>query len=308
MQYSRRLRQFLAIYDSGSLCQAAEEIHITQPALSKSLRQLEDEMGVPLFERTASGVVPTVYGKALSSHIRLIEAEFRSAEAEIASLKGATTGHLYIGVGPSMAPHLVPNVCLRLRSSKPGITMSIIEGLSEDHLPSLRRGDLDLAVGTWPVVNEKDIASEVVMSDRISVIAGDQHSLSGKKNLQLQDLLEYPWVLPPHSQSWRNHLDEIFIENGLTFPEPGITTNSPTALRGILLGNEYLSFLPELCLQDDHAEGRIKPLFVEGIEQHTEVTLTYRKRSMVSPLCHAFVETLREVAKEPREDWLQLVE
>ena len=305
MQYSRRLRQFLAIYDCGSLGQAAEELHITQPALSKSLRQLEDEMGVPLFERVPSGVVPTVYGEALSGHIRIIESEFRNAEAEIASLQGATKGHLYIGVGPSMAPHVVPNVALRLSRQKPGITMTIVEGLSEDHLLALRRGELDLAVGTWPPVNEKTLASEAVLVDRVSVIAGAGHPLAGMRNCQLVDLLEYPWVLPPHSQRWRNHLDEIFLKRGLELPDPSMTTNSPTLLRSVLLGNRYLSFLPQLCVQDDLAEGRIITLPVEGVDETVDVNLTYRKRTVVSPICHAFVEILREMGKEPRENWVR---
>lgn len=306
MQYSRRLRQFLAIYDSGSLGQAAEQLHITQPALSKSLRQLEDEMGVPLFERTSSGVEPTVYGEALSSHIRVIESEFRNAEAEIASLKGATRGNVYVGVGPSMAPHLVPNVVLRLRKEKPGINITVIEGLSEDHLPALRRGSLDLAVGTWPAVNEKSLSSETVLRDRVSVIAGWKHPLAAATSpVPLAGLLKYPWVLPPHSQRWRNHLDEIFLKHGLELPEPGVTTNSPTLLRSVLLGKDYLSFVPDLCMQDDLEQGRIVSLPVEGVDDTVEVTLTYRKRTVVSPVCHAFVETLREMAREPREDWVK---
>lgn len=304
MQHSRRLRQFLAIYDCGSVGQAADELHITQPALSKSLRQLETEIGVPLFERTSSGMVPTVYGDTLSVHLRLVEAEFRNAEAEIASLKGATKGHLYVGVGPSMTPHLVPNVLRRLRAQRPGITITVFEGLSEDHLPALRRGDLDVAVGTWPAVNEKALASETVLNDRVSIIAGSTHPLTKKRRVSLSSLLEFPWVLPPHTQRWRNHLDDVFLAQGLTLPEPGVTTNSPTLLRSMLLGGLYLSYLPELCVQDDLADNRIQALAVEGIDDHTSVTLTYRKRSVASPVCHAFVDALRDMAKQPREKWI----
>jgi DNA-binding transcriptional LysR family regulator len=306
MQYSRRLRQFLAIYDSGSVGHAAEELHITQPALSKSLKQLEDEVGVVLFERTSTGMVPTVYGEALSGHLRVIEAEFRNAEAEIASLMGATKGHIHIGVGPSMAPHLVPNVIQRLRASKPGITMTVIEGLSEDHIPALRRGDLDLAVGTWAAYNEKALASETLMVDQVSVIAGKGHPLAGRGNVQMAQLLEFPWVLPPHSQRWRNNLDEIFLGAGLVSPEPGVTTNSPTLLRSLLLGDSYLSYLPQLCLQDDLAAGSIVVLPASRLELKTSVTLTYRKRNVISPACHAFVNCLREMANEPRRLWTEV--
>ncbi|MCB1677053.1 MAG: LysR family transcriptional regulator [Halioglobus sp.] len=297
MEFSRRLRHFLAIYNSGSLGQAAEEIHITQPALSKSLHQLEDEMGVQLFERTPSGVVPTVYGQALSGHVRIIEAEFRSAEAEIASLRGATKGHLHIGVGPSMAPHLMPQVSLRVSEQKPGITMTIVEGLSSDHIPALRRGDLDLAVGTWPATNDKDLVSENLLTDRVAILASSKHPLCGKR-VTLPDLLDYPWILPPHTQRWRNRLDEILLEQGHDLPEPKMTTNSPTLLRSVLMKHNYLSFLPTLCLEDDLKAGLICPLEVEGVDEPIDVMLTYRKRSVVSPVCHAFVEILREVTSK----------
>ena len=114
MLESKRLKHFLTVYELGSIGQAAEKLLLTQPALSKSIRLLEDSLGVRLFERTTLGVVPTVFGKALALHAKAIEAEVRHAEAQIASLRGLAAGRVAVGVGPSVATSLMPLATKRL--------------------------------------------------------------------------------------------------------------------------------------------------------------------------------------------------
>ena len=157
---SRRLRHFLAVYDMKSIGQAAEKLYLTQPALSKSLRQLEDDLKVKLFDRTPLGVVATVFGDTLAQHARVIRSEMRHAETELSNLRGAVKGHVTVGVGPSLATSLMPLATGMLRKAKPGIRFTIIEGLVDTILPALRRGELDLAVGAWPRPADSDITAE----------------------------------------------------------------------------------------------------------------------------------------------------
>ena len=109
---SRRLRHFLAVFELGSIGQAADKLLLTQPALSKSLRSLEDELGARLFDRTPMGVVATVFGEALAMHAKAIEAQLRSAEAAIGALRGKAKGRVTVGIGPSVAPSLMPQATL----------------------------------------------------------------------------------------------------------------------------------------------------------------------------------------------------
>jgi len=294
---SRRLRHFLAVYDSGSLGQAAEEIHLTQPAVSKSIHQLEDELNVQLFERTPMGVVPTVFGEALSLHARLIQSELRNAKAELQRLKGASEGHVRVGIGPSSAPYLLPEVTRALHAGHEGVQLTVIEGLRGQLIPSVRRGELDMAVGTWPAVNEKGLVSETLAHDSVCVLVRGEHPLAGEGRVELGPLLEYPWILPPHPQFWRERLDEHFYEAGLAAPDPDIVSNSSTYLKQMLRCEDVISYLPRQLFKKELQRGEMAVLDVPGLEHEIDVTLTFRERAIVTPACREFINLLREVCQ-----------
>jgi DNA-binding transcriptional LysR family regulator len=295
---SRRLKHFLAVYDLKSIGQAAEKLFLTQPALSKSIRQLEEDLEVKLFDRTPLGVVPTVYGDALAQHARVIRSEMRHAETEIANLRGAVKGHVTVGVGPSVAASLMPLATERIRKSKPGIRFTVIEGLVDTILPALRRGEIDLAVGAWPRVADSDITAETLVRDRVCVVASQKHPLARKRAVELSDLLEYPWVLPPETQRWRQLLEETFLAKGLSPPSPSVTSNSANFIRTLLLDNLSLSFLPLQSLPLRHRSGLILPLPVDGLSREVDVTVTFRERAVLSPAAHALIGALRDVATD----------
>lgn len=294
---SRRLRHFLAVYDLRSIGQAAEKLFLTQPALSKSVRQLEEDLKVKLFDRTPLGVIPTVYGDALAQHGRVIRSEMRHAETAIANLRGAIKGHVTIGVGPSVASSLMPQATTKLRKAKPDIKLTIIEGLVDTILPALRRGELDLAVGAWPRVADSDITANTLVRDRVCVVAAPRHPLARKRLVELSDLLEYPWILPPESQRWRQILEETFFAKGLSPPVPSVTSNSASFIRTVLLDAYSLSYLPLQSLPSSTRTSTLVPLAVDGLSRDVEVTISTRERAVLSPAAHAFIGILCEVAQ-----------
>ena len=295
---SRRLRHFLAVYDLRSIGQAAEKLFITQPALSKSIRQLEEDLEIKLFDRTPLGVVPTVYGDALAQNARVIRSEIRHAETAIANLRGAVKGHVTVGVGPSVASSLLPLATEKLRKSKPGIHLTVTEGLVDTILPALRRGELDLAVGAWPRVADSDISADLLIRDRVCVVAGPRHPLARKTKVELSELIEYPWVLPPESQRWRQILEETFFARGLSPPIPSITSNSASFIRTVLLDNFSLSYLPLQSLPVRQRTSTLVALPAEGLARDLEVTISTRERAVLSPASHALIAVLREVAAD----------
>lgn len=295
---SRRLRHFLAVYDLRSIGQAAEKLFITQPALSKSIRQLEEDLEVRLFDRTPLGVVPTVFGDALAQNARVIRSEMRHAETAIANLRGAVKGHVTVGVGPSVASSLMPLAIENLRCGKPGIRLTVIEGLVDTILPALRRGELDLAVGAWPRVADSDITADLLIRDRVCVVAGPRHPLARKRSVELSELVAYPWVLPPESQRWRQILEETFLAKGLTPPVPSVTSNSASFIRTVLLDNLSLSYLPLQSVPAQHRTSTLVALPADGLSRELEVTISFRERAVLAPASHALIAALRVVATE----------
>jgi DNA-binding transcriptional LysR family regulator len=298
---SRRLRYFLAVYDLRSISEAAEKMYVTQPALSKCIRQLEEDLQVKLFERTPVGVAPTVFGELLAQHAKVIRSEMRHAELEISNLRGAVKGHVAVGVGPSIAGNLMPAATQRLRKERPGIRLTVMEGLVDQLIPSLRRSEVDLAIGGWPRVADSDLTAEVLTYDSVYVVCGPRHPLAGRERVELGDLLEFPWALPPESQRWRQLLEETFLAQGLSPPSPAVVSNSAVYIRTVLLTSQFLSYLPLQILPAQSRPMDLVPLNCEALTRRVEVTVTYRERAVLSPAAQAVLASIREVLHESAE-------
>jgi DNA-binding transcriptional LysR family regulator len=293
----RRVRQFLYAYERGSIGQAAQELNVTQPALSKSLRSLEQDLQVKLFERTPLGVVPTVFGEALALHAKAIQSELRNAQNQIEYMRGATRGHVTVGIGPSMAPHLMPTASLRLLEERPGIKLTVREGMASDLIPALRTGEIDLALGAWPHLDEPDLGLEVIYRDQLLVYAGVGHPLAGQ-DVHLARLLDYPWALPPREQAWRRRLDEVLMSKGLQPLVAGVESNSSTYLKSLLAGNRFLTFLPRQSLMREEQLGLVAPLKCPDLTLETDLIMAHRERAVLSPATRMLMTHLRAIGDE----------
>jgi DNA-binding transcriptional LysR family regulator len=293
---TRRLRHFLTVYQLGSIGHAAESLPITQPALSKSIRQLETDLGCELFERTPSGVVPPVFGEALAYHARAIEAEMASAKARLSELSGGTSGEVRVGVGPSVAVNMMPRATLKMIEDRPGVRIAVREGLVDTLLPSLRLGELDMVVGLWPRTLEREFEVVTLFQDRIGVLARAGHPLAGRRASH-DDLLAYPWALPPRSQRWRQSLDEHFLGAGQEPPVPQVESNSATYLKSLILSGDTLSYLPSQLVRSGDQEGAICAIEADVPVLRPPVTVTYREAAIRSPAVAHMVTVLKGVGE-----------
>ena len=293
---SRRLRHFLAVFELGSIGQAADKLLLTQPALSKSLRGLEEELGVRLFDRTPVGVVATVFGEALAMHAKSIEAQLRSAEAAIGALRGTASGHVKVGIGPSVAPALMPQATIALQRLHPGIELTVIEGLVDELVPQLRRAQIDVAVGSWPKIADPDFSTEVIVVDALEVFVRAGHPLATLGVQPLTALLGYPWALPPATQKWRQHFDALFIEQGLSPPRPAVTSNSASYLKALMRLGDHLSYLPAQLVVPE-IDGLIA-LAVDAPRLTPEISMTFRERALLRMPVAELVQVLRAAGAE----------
>src|SRR5262245_28693661 len=144
----RQLAHFLAVADDSSIGKAAQRLNLTQPALSKSIKRLEQALKVRLFDRHARGVSPTVYGAALLARTRQVVTETRRAVEEIDFLRGSHSGTVTVAAGPSMLSRILPTAAARLVAKRPGIRVVVRQSLAEQIEAGLLRGELDLVVTT----------------------------------------------------------------------------------------------------------------------------------------------------------------
>lgn len=295
----KRLRHFLAVYETGNLTQAAELVHITQPALTKSIKLLEERLQVQLFQRTPAGVVATAYGEALVTHARAMQAEMRSAEAQIAALKGATQGQVVVGITTSVAENLMPLATARLYKWQAGVRLTVVVGVVDELIPALRRGDIDFALSAWADPNDPDLASEVIFRDEVALMASSAHPLAQRNPLSVRDLLDYPWALPVQRMSWRNRLDRMFMRQGLAPPVASVLSNSASYLRALLLHGQFIGVLPHRLVRRDERAGWLVPLELPDSSIEMDITLAYRQRVNLSPAARALMTIFREIINDP---------
>ncbi len=200
------LRHFLAVVTDGTLTGAAGKIAVTQPALSKSIRKLERELGVPLFERLPRGIALTAYGKTLLPHAQRIVSECRLADLELQAFGSGHKGLLRVGAGLMFGATFVPAAIADLYAMYPGIAFQLTSAVTEVNFPLLCAGELDLIFGLLPAAATiPDYLTARPLLDLTSrVVAGANHPLMRRRTVRAADLVQWPWVVIQHDRELVN--------------------------------------------------------------------------------------------------------
>lgn len=291
---------FLAVSREGSLGRASRALNLTQPAVSKSIRRLEDQLEVALFDRSPRGMVPTEYGQALMQHAELISSETTRALEEIQALRGISKGRILVGATPSIISGILPVAVGRLLIERPGLAVQVVEAIEDGLLQALMRGEIDLAViGSMRRIREYPVVAQPLYTDQVSVVCRPDHPLLGRKALGLADLLEFPWVLPARDNVMWRRLSEFFYDRELDPPEPVVETTSASFMKAMVAGTDYLTYLPRLLIREDEAGGRLAVLSESLANWERQVIVVRRKEGSLPLAAGALIEELRHVVRAP---------
>jgi DNA-binding transcriptional LysR family regulator len=300
---TRALEHFLAAVRHGSLTLAAIELGLTQPALTKSLRRLEAQLGVPLLERSRLGVSPTSFGEALVARGRRVRDELASAVTELAAMRGATEGTVVIGCGPTEATRLLPLAARTLAEEAPAIRLTVLYGLNEALMPWVRQGEVEFALSSVPrTASDPALAHETLHIESAAVIARAQHPLAERRKVTARDLLGFPWCLARRHELERRALDEMFLANDLRPPAAAIETTSTVLMKSVAQMTDFLTFLPRELIYWEALHGTLVPLAVSGAHATSEwsrhVGITRRAVGRLSPSAEKVIAILRDTAGE----------
>lgn len=210
----RDILYFETIAETGHLGRAAEQLGRTQPALTKCIRRLEDEIGAELFTRSGRGLQLTTVGEVLLSRGSRLRLALNEALREVTDFAKGVAGHVRIGAGATMAEYLLPQITRALINRAPGVTVEILIGMNDVLRAALRNGEIDVAVGPVLKGEEKEFAVRVFGADEVVAVAPHGHPLCGRK-VTMEDLARYKWVLPAPSVEMRRWLEQVFQANGL---------------------------------------------------------------------------------------------
>jgi DNA-binding transcriptional LysR family regulator len=297
----RQLRHFQEIVRMASFGQAAERLNITQPALSKSIRNLERSLGCQLLERHPSGVTPTPHGRLFLDYAAFVTSELDRAVEELNALSGRGRGIVRVGAGATMMRYLLPQAVRRfMAQAADGSSVSFRQGLKEELLAALRRGDIDLMVGSVdPERVDEDLRQEAVLEDRLVVVADRRHPLAGMRGVALPALAAFSWVLPESNEPEGEKLHQALAEARCPPPTIAVRTGSSPFMAELLKDSPYLSYLPVALLQFDPDFRHLAPVdLAEPVWPRVVVGVTYRRRGVMLMPVRRFINRLKDVGRE----------
>ncbi len=294
----RQLRLLVAVDEQKSIQQAAKQLNVSQPAASKLVRDLEEDFGVELFERTNKGVIATQYGEALVRHGRLILAQLFHAAQELDDINDGSTGRVVVGTLLAASAVLLPQAIVNVTTDKPNLTVKIVEGTNDKLMPALRAGDIDLVVGRLPIHRYRnELAQEKLYDERSVAVCRADHPLHQKKRVSLDELLKLGWILPPPETTLRRQLDTLFMDKGKGHPAQIVESVSYLSNRELLTSSDMVGVFPEHVIDRDVSAGILAPIAWKLPFTLSSVGVSYRKRKGLSPASNLFLDELRSIAK-----------
>lgn len=289
----RERTAFLSVAQHGSIGRASAALGMSQPTLSRIIKRLERHLGVPLFDRFASGVALTAYGEALMPFASRIESEASHAQDEIGRLKSGTAGVLRIGSAPSLGITVLPAIFSKMIAETPDLRIEMMEGTAEILEPALISRKIDVVMAS-DLKDDEDIQKlDIHIEDTGAVIAATDHPVREKGMLTMNDLLDLPWVLPPAGTEPRAAFLKVLNARGLKVPHIAVETWSISMMKALVMESGFISWLPRPIYSVEERAGFIAALNVPGMEVKRR-SFAYRRRlGLVPPAVVRFLEIAR---------------
>jgi DNA-binding transcriptional LysR family regulator len=289
---SNLLRCFLYILDHRRLTIAADKLCITQPALSKNLQRLEKELGVRLFHRTPSGMVPTTYGVILGRRARQIFLESRAAQSEIKLMHEGGYGSVVIGTGPMWSVHAFPALVTSFIRNQPKTHIKIVFGVLDTLLPQLLKGEIDMIMTSLDFPDHPDLVKEHFVDAQHVIMANRNHLLASPRKNEPRDLLDYPFAGFSDDYVGVSRLEQFFASYGLQFPGLTVESNSLATLFSLMSSGDFLVSLTAPISLYSKFLG-IAQINLSGSLWKFSAGAIYRRDSKRSALMASILQTIR---------------
>lgn len=289
----RQIEAFVEIAQQGSLKAAARALGLTQPAISKILRDLEDIMGAPLMERGRGGIRLTAEGELFLHAAEASLGALRQGFDGVERLRSGGARRIAVGALPSVAARVLPEAALGFQALAPETTLSLQDGPHGYLMDRLRSGALELAVGRMgPAETMRGISFTQLYSERVAFAVRKGHPLSGQASLAA--LRDYPAIYPEDEAAIRPLVARLFISKGMALLPQRIETVSGAFGRAMCLRSDAVWIISEGVIEGDVAAGRLEKLPVDAEATAGPIGVMARAGEGQSDAARLFVRSLRE--------------
>ncbi|MEL7296877.1 MAG: LysR family transcriptional regulator [Pseudomonadota bacterium] len=292
----RQLNHFVAVFERRNLSKAAEAIPLSQPALTRSMKTLEDQLGVELFERHARGATPTAAGERLYHHAKSILAECARAKRDAAQPIGQLSGSVSIGIGALFATRIFDEMIGAFCKKHPKVKVEVRQGYYEELVGLLDLGQIEVAFINLPLLSLPDsMEFEPLLELRTSVFAAASHPAAREAAPSMESLRDHLWatVDQPHATEV---LDSMFISEGVAAPQPAVKANSLTLIKSLVLSGDFVGLLPHHLFWDEIQSGEVVKLELASTPLVRSAGLITRAESFRRPIADALAMEIRRTA------------
>lgn len=300
----RELNAFLNVARLGSVGAAATALSLTQPAVSRTLRKLEQQLGVQLFLRHSTGMELTEFGQSLLPHAALLETGLHRALEEIDFLRGASKGIARVGILPSLVPDILPVVLHNMRVKLPGIQLHVVEAPNHQLTRALLRGEIDFAIAAVPPDLSVDIRVTALVNDEICIVARATHPIMSRKSPTQKELCEYPWALQERGGLIWRYFQALFANVNLEPPVVTLTANSVQTLKSVIISSDLITMLPRISIRNEEKNKVLRPIPLRAARWRRQLAVLRRANGSMLPSVNLvlaeFSKTLIETSASGR--------
>ena len=289
----RHLTLAITIEKHGTIVAAAQALHVTQPVVTRGLRELEGILGVDLFDRGPRGVTATPYGITFLEHARAVVAQLRQAERQLELLTSADIGTVTVGIHLAGANVVLPRAVAAVKVRHPSLTVVVRESTPDMLYNALVAGECDLVVGRLSPKPTSETTQRVLYREPIHLVTRADHPAQSLRSPRLSDLVRYPWILPLEQTALRSELEALFVHEGLDLPTNRVECTSILTLRELLLSTDSVAALPRLIA----TEQGLKPLATKLQSIRRAVGVTVSANRPTSPAAKALLDELDKQAE-----------
>lgn len=292
----RHLRYFLAVAKAQNFSQAAEDLHVSQPTLSQQIKQLEEELGTPLFNRLGRYTQLTEAGKIFEKYAEDSLRAVKWGQKQIDELQKLQQGDLRIGVIHTFNTSLIPPIVASFYSKYPGIRISVEEGPTQTIEKNLCLGNLDMGVAFSPSLTPEIVAEPLFEEEFVLVVRKD-HPLANKKKLEFKKLQELPLILVNENMATRKMINKFFIEAGIP-ATVHVETSTIEVIMRIVAQSDLASIVP--CRIPALKNGLYHTIHLMQPTPSRCAALLYHKHSYRSSATKAFTQVFKEFLEKEK--------